>query len=144
MRQKTFSSDRPENPFIIENIKNGRCTILFFDNIEEFVDEEENITYKYDLYEMNDVPYRDNLSSTIQNDLNSWLNIAKNQDRDAVASEVRKTRDELLSGTDWTQMKDTALSEEKQRKYATYRQALRDIPQQVGFPYDVVFPVLED
>ena len=39
-------------------------------------------------------------------------------------------------------MPDTALSEEKQEQYRIYRQALRDIPEQEGFPFDVVFPTL--
>lgn len=148
MRLKTFSSERPESPFIIENVSNGKCTIAFFDNIEKLqeVGEEQeiSITYKYDRYEINDVLYRDGLSEEISNNLQEWLDKAKSLDRESVASEVRKKRDILLSNTDWTQMKDTALSEEKQQKYAIYRQALRDIPQQIGFPYDVVFPILEN
>ena len=148
MRQRTQSSEQPTSPFIIGNIKNGYCTILFFDNvvkIEEVDEQGQAITiYDYELYAMEKVPYRDTLSDTILNDLTNWLNIAKYQDRENVAYEVRKKRDSLLSKTDWTQMKDTALSQEKQQKYATYRQALRDIPQQEGFPYDVEFPVLEE
>ncbi len=146
MRQKTFSSVRPESPWHIENVKNGKCTILFFDNIEEVQEvgeeQEASTTYKYDLYVMTEVPYRDNLSEELQNNYENWLNDVKEQDRNAVASDIRIKRDYLLSSTDWTQMKDTALSTAEQQKYAIYRQALRDIPQQVGFPYDVVYPVL--
>ena len=148
MRTRTQSSERPASPFIIENIKNGYCTILFFDDIVEVetVDEQgqASIYYDYELYIMENVPYRDTLSDTIQNDLTNWLNIAKYQDRESTAYVIRKKRDKLLANTDWTQMKDTALSQEMQRKYATYRQELRDIPQQEGFPYDVEFPVLEE
>ena len=34
------------------------------------------------------------------------------------------------------------LTEEQKEKYRAYRQALRDVPEQAGFPYNVVFPTL--
>ena len=55
-------------------------------------------------------------------------------------AEIRKYRDYLISQTDWTQMPDAPLSNEKKAEFATYRQALRDIPQDVGNPDDVVYP----
>jgi hypothetical protein len=53
---------------------------------------------------------------------------------------VRKMRDHLISLTDWTQMNDAPLSTDKVDEFKTYRQALRDIPQNVGNPDDVVWP----
>ena len=35
----------------------------------------------------------------------------------------------LLEGTDWTQLPDSPLTEEKRTEWATFRQALRDIPE---------------
>ena len=144
MRQKTLSSVRPKNPFEIENIRDGYCTVLFFDNIEEYEDEEGNTNYKYDLYVLDKVNYRDNLEETISNNYDEWLNMAINFDYNEIAKKVRTKRDKLLSETDWTQMKDTALTKTEVKRYADYRQALRDIPQQEGFPYDVDFPALEE
>ena len=54
--------------------------------------------------------------------------------------EIRKYRDYLIAQTDWTQMPDSPLSTEKKAEFADYRQALRDIPQNVGNPDDVVWP----
>ncbi|MGL1164900.1 tail fiber assembly protein [Vibrio parahaemolyticus] len=54
--------------------------------------------------------------------------------------EVRRIRDKLIQLTDYTQMPDSPLSTEKKAEFATYRQALRDIPQDVGNPDDVVWP----
>lgn len=151
MKQKTYSDIRPEKNFSIENIENGKCTVLFFDNIEEEsqeipnVENEEtttNIMYSYDLYVLK-VTYRENLAEEIERNLENWLNKAKEEDYNEVAVEIRKKRDELLASTDWTQMADTALSKAKQNAYKTYRQALRDVPEQPGFPYEVEFPVLE-
>ncbi len=41
--------------------------------------------------------------------------------------DVRFTRNQLIAATDWTQLPDSPLSEEKRAEWATYRQALRDI-----------------
>lgn len=58
---------------------------------------------------------------------------------DAQASaSVRSTRDEKLKATDWTQVDDAPVDK---AAWATYRQALRDIPAQVGFPWDITWPV---
>ena len=54
------------------------------------------------------------------------------------ADEVRSRRDALLSASDWTQAADAPVD---QAAWATYRQALRDIPQQAGFPASVDWPV---
>jgi hypothetical protein len=53
-------------------------------------------------------------------------------------SEVRSRRDYLLKETDWTQLPD--VPEETKLVWAEYRQALRDITEQSGFPYDIVWP----
>jgi hypothetical protein len=52
--------------------------------------------------------------------------------------QVRSERDRLIAETDWTQGKDIADS--VSAKYTTYRQALRDVPTQTGFPWDVQWP----
>lgn len=43
MKQKTYSDIRPEKNFSIENIENGKCTVLFFDNIQEEIQESTNM-----------------------------------------------------------------------------------------------------
>lgn len=61
-------------------------------------------------------------------------------DAETLAAEVRGRRDELLRACDWTQLSDTALTEERAMAWAAYRQALRDVPQQSGFPASVDWP----
>jgi len=51
---------------------------------------------------------------------------------------VRQRRDQLLYTTDWTQAFD--IPQETKDKWIPYRQSLRDIPQQAGFPYNVTWP----
>lgn len=53
------------------------------------------------------------------------------------ASIVRHDRNNRLSETDWTQVEDSPVDK---AAWATYRQALRDVPTQAGFPWDVNWP----
>ena len=52
---------------------------------------------------------------------------------------VRWERDQLLSATDWAQGAD--VPQAIKDKWAPYRQALRDVPQQAGFPENIQWPV---
>jgi hypothetical protein len=53
------------------------------------------------------------------------------------AKAARSQRDSLLAATDWMALSDVTMSAEM----ATYRQALRDITAQEGFPHSVTWPV---
>jgi hypothetical protein len=53
------------------------------------------------------------------------------------AKVVRSDRDNRLSDTDWTQVADAPVDK---AAWAVYRQALRDLPTQAGFPWVVVWP----
>lgn len=55
------------------------------------------------------------------------------------AEQVRATRNALMVACDWTQSSDVPKA--TQTKWKSYRQSLRDIPTQQGFPADVVWPV---
>jgi hypothetical protein len=53
------------------------------------------------------------------------------------AASVRSTRNTRLSECDWTQVADAPVDK---AAWATYRQALRDISSQTGFPWDIQWP----
>ena len=56
-------------------------------------------------------------------------------DADA-AERVRSERDQKLKDTDWMGMSDVTMSAD----WTTYRQALRDVPSQAGFPNTITWP----
>lgn len=58
--------------------------------------------------------------------------------------EVRSKRDRLIADTDYLLMNDYPISEEDLAVVKAYRTALRDVPQQEGFPYDVAWPELPE
>lgn len=53
------------------------------------------------------------------------------------AKNVRQTRNDKLKECDWTQLADSTADKQA---WATYRQALRDVPNQAGFPWTVDWP----
>lgn len=53
------------------------------------------------------------------------------------AKSVRATRNSLIAECDWTQVEDSPVDK---LAWATYRQALRDLTLQAGFPFDVTYP----
>ena len=58
------------------------------------------------------------------------------------AEQMRMQRDDLLAAADLVVLPDrwAAMSPEQQTAWAAYRQALRDIPTQEGFPFDIEWP----
>jgi hypothetical protein len=54
------------------------------------------------------------------------------------AKSVRNSRTEKLKDSDWTQIADATVDKEV---WATYRQALRDVTKQTGFPWTIDWPV---
>jgi len=53
---------------------------------------------------------------------------------------VRFKRDQLLAASDWSVLTDSPLSKTQKMAWIEYRQALRDVPNQDGFPENVIFP----
>lgn len=53
---------------------------------------------------------------------------------------VSRQRNTFLYQSDWTQIPNNPLTPEKQQQWADYRQQLRDIPTQSGYPFNVVWP----
>ena len=53
------------------------------------------------------------------------------------AAVVRQERSAKLKDCDWTQTADSPVNKET---WATYRQSLRDVPSQEGFPWTITWP----
>lgn len=59
---------------------------------------------------------------------------------DQASSNVRSYRDALLQESDWVVAKAYERGEPVSSDWASYRQALRDVTAQEGFPYSVTWP----
>lgn len=57
------------------------------------------------------------------------------------AKSVRASRDTKLAETDWIVIKNLELNANIPGAWEVYRQALRDVPKQTGFPWTITWPV---
>ena len=60
------------------------------------------------------------------------------------ADEIRARRDRLLAATDWAVLPDSPLDAQSLETVKTYRQALRDVPQQEHFPDSITWPQIPE
>lgn len=109
-------------------------------------------------------PWADGLQTRISANTAVWFEQAKTEACAEAAAEVRAARNKLLADTDAEMCMDrmglnipenitaasmlgtvadvfAALRKATAGDMAAYRQALRDVTDQAGFPYDVVWPV---
>jgi hypothetical protein len=71
-----------------------------------------------------------------------WLrrHIIEDFPDDQLDRNLRTKRDSKLKHSDWTQTMDSPFSAEVKDAWKQYRQALRDLPQQPGWPRSVQWP----
>ena len=156
MRAKTNFAERPQ-AYEIKDGDSGQKIICFRQNIEE-VTTEEGVQYTADEYTLT-VTDTQMLEDRIANNIEAWREKAMKEDYDRAAAEVRAIRDKLLAESDKEMVLDRmnlevstgasfsswldflkGLASAISGSWAQYRQALRDIPEQSGFPYSVEFP----
>lgn len=70
---------------------------------------------------------------TVEEQHAAWI-VTKDAEQ---AKAIRQQRNQKLIESDWTQVADAPVDK---AAWATYRQALRDITAQEGFPFNVVWP----
>lgn len=58
--------------------------------------------------------------------------------KEEIESQERAKRNRLLIKSDWSQLPD--VPEKIKLEWASYRKELRDITEQSGFPYDIIWP----
>ena len=157
---KVKSTIAPEK-FKIGDRKGNLIEVAFFDDVKE-IQEEESTQYEYSVYTIKTI-YREDLESYINGNYEDYLALAKETDYQLEASKVREKRNELLADSDKFLLLDrlgislpseitatTLLSSIKDffdnlkevlnGDWAEYRQKLRDLTKQEGFPYNVEFP----
>jgi len=141
---KVKGSYSPE-PFEYE-IVGKEVYLHFFENVttSNEVNEDNNpvIGWEFDRYTIKR-PFDSGLIQRIEGNIVDWLETARQEEISNKATSVRSHRNKLLTDTDWTQLVDAPDDSNIRTAYRTYRQALRDIPQQPGFPYEVEYPELE-
>lgn len=139
----------------------GRIRVTFYAN-ENPVEREDGTHYEYDFYTV-ETTDRPNIAEIISGTLDGWIEAAAKKELEAAATAVREVRNRLLSESDAAMALDRmglelpdsittttmlkvfkslveVLKNAVSGDWAKYRQALRDIPNQPGFPYEINWP----
>lgn len=82
-----------------------------------------------------ELPTRPSIHHKFNYDTNIWV-----LNNEAAWIAVRTQRDTLLASTDWATLPDVPLDEETRNNWLAYRQALRDVTNQVD-PLAIVWPI---
>ena len=59
---------------------------------------------------------------------------------DRQSQDIKSQRNLLLTNSDWTQIPNNPLTDQQKQDWAVYRQQLRDVTTQSGYPFNVVWP----
>ena len=110
--------------------------------MEDEMNLEEIYAYKFnkDHIKLVDITGRDDIQEGWNYDGNNFItNIPSEPTDEELLNKIRIRRNALLAACDWTQLSDAPLTAEQKQAYATYRQALRDLPSTCD-PKTPVFP----
>jgi uncharacterized protein YlzI (FlbEa/FlbD family) len=108
------------------NIQTGRITSFSADEEEAIIVDNEN-----EIIETSDL-FPDFTKKVV----NGTLVVDQERVAEVAANEVREKRQTLLAETDWWAVADRTMTQAE----TDYRQALRDVPAQAGFPENVTWP----
>lgn len=85
------------------------------------------------------IPSNNNPEYVFDYDQKKWIDPRTEEEKrqDAINDALSK-RAKFLSDSDWTQLPDVPLL--NKQEWSSYRQSLRDITIQPGYPFDIVWP----
>ena len=136
-------------PYSVQNLKNENPNISFPTIISDSLLESFNI-YQVEMknsgYDNDDTKDVTEVTPTLSGSIYIQTYTISDADTETINkrreikwSEVRSSRDSLLSESDWTQFNDSPISGSTLTDWQTYRQSLRDITNQSD-PYDITWP----
>ena len=136
----------PENGYeLYFDEKPGMVRIRFFENLgpaELREDEEPSDSIRFRLYDTWEYDI-EGIESYVMTNAAWLLERAKTEERQALALEIKGRRNKMLVLADYEVNKAVDAGDKVAIERARqYRQDLRDVPDQAGFPYDVDWPEL--
>lgn len=99
--------------------------------------------------DINNKPFYDPSESVIakhsltpisEEEFNSIVTAINTPTTEQLAESIRSKRNQLIAETDHMLLPDYPITSEQLSAVQAYRQALRDIPEQSGFPTNVIWP----
>ncbi|MBT5796771.1 MAG: hypothetical protein HOI09_05210 [Porticoccaceae bacterium] len=95
------------------------------------------IPYTLDPSDTDSTINNDEIMALIGTDFTAFVAPTTAEINAALAADVRAERNTKLAESDWRASQDVTMSD----AWRTYRQALRDVPAQSGFPTNVTWPI---
>lgn len=124
----------PIEDFLLMQVKDGEQGFINVDNPSIQYLETDGIT-------LTPIPPKPGEYYVFDYSTKTWVDPRSQQQQyDDAATVVIQQRNELLYASDWTQIPNNPLTTAKQQEWAAYRQALRDITIQPGYPFNIVWP----
>lgn len=147
--------------YILEPLEQGRVRVTLYTN-ETPVERDDGTHYEYDKYTV-ETTDRPALAEIISGNLDAWIAACAREEFNDAAAAVRAVRNRLLTESDAVMALDRmglelpdkittttmltvfkalveGLKTAVNGDWAKYRQALRDIPNQPGFPFVIDWP----
>lgn len=159
MRVRTELSEMPQEYTVIR--QKDTAIITFYTDVQR-EERDDGPVYTAISWTLT-CPWAESLERRVQNNVSLWRDKAMSVSYDEAASSVRAHRDKLLQNSDAQMAIDRlgltvpegstfsewlsflhALGDALTGKWKVYRQLLRDLPQQTGFPYEVEWPKQPD
>jgi len=136
MRTISYFTDEPSAEEVIQI--GGRSTVFIRKDIEPITEETDGEERTY----WQAVEYSTQVNTLKFSVTEEFIDQLIEAETQAEAERVRDKRNELLDKTDKEMTVDRIEREtpEKVEAWKIYRQALRDVPEQEGFPFDVIWP----
>lgn len=138
---KMWPSDK--YPHVVKIVDNGKAEVTLIGDVRQFID---GYGYEYDEYIFT-TDYRYDLDECLLVRRNIWLSWVKDSEYRAAANKVLKRASKLIElsytyrgGSLGALLSHLSDQNPQTAEIIEYRKKLRAIPDQPGFPYNVVFP----
>ena len=131
--------------YSLDNLKESNPQISFPSEISDSTLSEYSV-YKYTI---GNIPSYDPLTETLiegyfekdENDKYHKPYVVRKLSLEDASNNIRNSRNKLLANSDWLVIKRVETSTPLSANWEKYRQELRDITSQDGFPYAVIWPI---
>lgn len=128
----------------IQKIETSRCYMPDADNYPNFYKIDKEAFNAKSFYYLNSITGEMCVTLPKPSHLHKWDNVEALWivDIERLSEDAKVTRSSLLKESDWTDTfsAKTRLGDLLYNQWQEYRQALRDIPQQKGFPENIIWP----
>lgn len=139
IKRNGFASDDSYKTLVGDNQKSMTC---FGEYLTHWVNND--VLQEYTIEQKQKKEIQPNPFCVWSNQIFDWVDTRTSDEiYQSTANSVRTQRNNLLQASDWTDTfsAPTRLGQDVYQSWQTYRQALRDVTTQSGFPFNVIWPI---